>query len=158
MVTGSTLSKKPLLDVEEKRANFCETLIERTKGLGWSLHAWAVMKNHYHFIAQSPDNALSLKLVVQGVHSITAKFINRVDIAPGRQVWYNYWDTCLQTEKEYYARLNYVILNPVKHGLVMNPEDYPFSSYRYFLENAEPDFSKMILSQQIDDLQIIDDF
>ncbi|GAB4402752.1 MAG: hypothetical protein OHK003_30300 [Anaerolineales bacterium] len=39
MVTGSTLSKEPLLDTEEKRANFCDTLVERTKTLGWTLHA-----------------------------------------------------------------------------------------------------------------------
>ncbi len=158
MVTGSTLSKEHLLGAEEKRANFCETLIERAKVLGWVLHAWAVMKNHYHFIAQSPENALSLKLLVQGVHSITSKFINQMDNTPGRRVWYNYWDTCLQTESAYYARLNYVILNPVKHGLVQNPEEYPFSSYKYFIENSESDFRNMVLSQEIDDLQISDEF
>jgi putative transposase len=158
MVTGSTLSKEPLLDAEEKRANFCEALIERTTVLGWVLHAWVVLKNHYHFIAQSPENALSLKLLIQGVHSISAKFINRIDDTPGRRIWYNYWDTCLQTEASYYARLNYVILNPVKHGLAQNPEEYPFSSYKYFIENSEPDFQKMVLSQPIDDLEISDDF
>jgi len=54
--------------------------------------------------------------------------------------------------------MNYVILNPVKHGLVQNPEEYPFSSYKYFIENAEPDFKKMVLSEPIDDLEIEDDF
>jgi putative transposase len=157
MVTGSTLYKKPFLDKEEKRANFLKTLFERSNILGWVLHAWVVMKDHYHFIAQSPDNALSLKMLVQGIHSINAKFVNRVDNAPRRRIWYNYWDTCLQTERSYYARMNYVILNPVKHGLVDNPEDYPFSSYRYFVENTEPDFRKMVFSQPIDDLQIDDD-
>ncbi len=39
MVTGSTLSKEHLLGAEEKRANFCETLIERAKVLGWVLRA-----------------------------------------------------------------------------------------------------------------------
>lgn len=158
MVTGSTLYKKPFLDTEEKLANFCETLFERANILGWALHAWVVMKDHYHFIAQSPDNALSLKMLVQGIHSINSKFVNRVDNAPRRRIWYNYWDTCLQTEKTYYARMNYVILNPVKHGLVDNPEDYPFSSYRYFVENTEPDFRKMVFLQPINDLQIDDEF
>lgn len=53
--------------------------------------------------------------------------------------------------------MNYVILNPVKHGLVEAPEDYPFSSYKYFAENTEPDFRKMVLSQPIDNLQIDDE-
>jgi len=158
MVTGSTLYKKPFLDKEEKRANFLEILFERTKVLGWALHAWAVMTDHYHFIAQSPENAYSLKMLTEGVHSINAKFVNQVDNTPRRRIWYNYWDTCLQTEASYYSRMNYVILNPVKHGLVENPEDYPFSSYRYFVESTEPDFQQMILSQPIDDLQIEDEF
>ncbi len=158
IVTGATLYKKLLLDSDSKRANFCETLIERAGILGWSLEAWFVMSNHYHFIARSPENALSLKALIQGVHSINAKFINRIDETPGRRVWYNYWDACIMTEESYYARLNYVICNPVKHGLVQNPEDYPFSSYRYFLENTEPDFQKLVLSQSVDDVQIMDDF
>ncbi len=158
IVTGATLYKKPLLDSDSKRINFCETLIERAGILGWSLEAWFVMSNHYHFIARSPENALSLKALIQGVHSINAKFIDRIDEMPGRRVWYNYWDTCIMTEESYYARLNYVILNPVKHELVQSPEDYPFSSYRCFLENAEPDFQKLVLSQSFDDVQIMDDF
>ena len=158
IVTGATLYKKTLLDSDSKRFNFCETLVERTGILGWSLEAWAVMPSHYHFIGRNPENALSLKALIQGVHSINAKFINRIDETPGRRVWYNYWDTCIMTEESYYARLNYVIHNPVKHGLAQNPEDYPFSSYRHFLENTEPDFQKLVLSRSIDDVQIIDDF
>jgi putative transposase len=157
IVTGSTLHKKTLLDSNAKRAHFCETLTERASILGWALKAWVVMPEHYHFIAQSPENALSLKALIQGVHSINAKFVNRVDETPGRRVWYNYWDTCIKTEKSYYARFNYVIINPVKHGLVQKPEDYLFSSYKYFIENSEPEFQKMILSCT-DDAQVEDEY
>jgi REP-associated tyrosine transposase len=146
MVTGSTLYGKPLLDSDAKLANFYETLMERASILKWSLDARVVMPAHYHFIARSPENALSLKELIQGVHAVNAKFVNRMDGAPGRKVWYNYWDSCIQSEISYYARMRYVMMNPVKHGLVQNPEDYPFSSYKYFLENSESDFLKAVLS------------
>src|SRR5215203_5681525 len=145
MVTGSTLYRKPLLDSDEKLANFCETLFERANILNWSLDAWFVTSTHYHFIGRSPENALSLKTLIQGIHSISAKFLNQIDGTPGRKVWYNYWDSCIQSETSYFARMNYVIMNPVKHGLVQIPEEYPFSNYKYF-ENLEPDFQKIILS------------
>jgi len=157
MITGATLYKKPLLDSEEKRANFCETLLERAGVLGWSVKAWSVMPNHYHFVAQSPENALSLKTLLQGVHSINAKFVNRIDGKPGQRVWYNYWDTCIKNEASYYARMLYVMMNPVKHGLAQNPEDYPFSSYKHFFENSEPEFQKMVLSCT-DDAEVADDY
>jgi putative transposase len=157
IVTGSILNKQPLLDSEGKRQHFCETLSARAKSLGWALDAWSVMTNHYHFVAGSPENALTLEVLIQGLHSITAKFINVEDGTPGRKVWYNYWDTCIRTEASYYARLQYVMMNPVKHGLVQNPEDYPFSSYRYFLENSEPEFRKEVLVCS-EDAQVLDDF
>ncbi|MBL8079537.1 MAG: transposase [Anaerolineales bacterium] len=157
IVTGSVIDKKPLLDSDAKLGHFCETLIERSKILNWSLEAWAVMSNHYHFIARSPEDALSLKSLIQGVHSISAKFVNAKDAQPGRKVWHNYWDTCIRTEKSYYARMNYVMMNPVKHGLVEKPEEYPFSSYRYFIENTQRDFRQTVLSCK-DDAEIEDNY
>jgi putative transposase len=153
MVTGSVLYGKPFLDSNDKLANFCETLFERARILAWSLEAWFVLPTHYHFIARSPEDALSLKALVQGVHSINAKFVNRMDGTPGRKVWYNYWDSCIQNEASYLARMRYVMMNPVKHGLVQNPEDYQFSSYRYFVENSEPEFQQSVLATR-DDVQV----
>lgn len=153
MVTGSVVYGKPLLDSDEKLANFCETLFERAKLLNWSIDAWFVMPTHYHFIARSPEDALSLKALIQGVHSINAKFVNRADGTPGRKVWYNYWDSCIQNEASYLARMRYVMINPVKHGLVQNPEDYLFSSYKYFLEDSEPEFRQRVLATG-DDVQM----
>lgn len=150
MVTGSVLYGKPLLNSTEKLANFCETLFERARILDWTLDAWFVMSTHYHFIARSPEHALSLKELVQGVHSINAKFVNRLDGTPGRKVWYNYWDSCIQNEASYLARLRYVMMNPVKHGLVQNAEEYPFSSYKYFMESSEPDFQKSVFASHED--------
>ena len=146
MVTGSVLYGKPLLNTNEKLANFCETLLDRARILDWTLEAWFVMSTHYHFIARSPENALSLKELIQGVHSINAKFVNRKDGIAGRKVWYNYWDSCIQNEASYLSRLRYVTMNPLKHGLVQNAEEYPFSSYKYFMENSEPDFQKRVFA------------
>lgn len=158
MVTGSTLYQKPFLDTDAKKAMFCETLINRSRFHGWELEAWAVMPTHYHFVSRAPDNAASLKMLIQGLHSITAKFINAVDKTPGRQVWYNYWDSCITYEHSYYARLNYVHSNPVKHGLVENAEDYPFCSYSWFLKTGSIEFQKQVFDQPIDKMNIKDDF
>jgi putative transposase len=158
MVTGAVLYKQHLLDTDEKLANFCETLMEHAKISGWTLEAWFVMRNHYHFVARSPENAQSLKSLIQAIHSINAKFVNRIDGTPGRKVWYNYWDSCIQSQRSYQARLNYVIMNPVKHELVQHPAEYWFSSYHWFYENAEPDFRQSVMAESVDGEQIVDDF
>jgi len=158
MVTGATLRKRYLLDTGEKKQHFCETLFKRATILGWDLEAWAVLSNHYHFVAQAPEEATTLKLLIQAVHSISSKYVNHLDGTPGRQVWYNYWDTCITYETSYLARLHYVHVNAVKHGVVARAEDYPFCSYRWFMEGVAPDFWRRVFAQPIDRLHVEDDF
>ena len=53
---------------------------------------------------------------------------------------------CIQMEASYHARMRYVIMNAVKHGLVQNPEDYPYSIYKYFVVNTQPNFRNKVFS------------
>ena len=158
IVTGSFLYNKRLLIDEKRKSLVLEILFERADHWGWDLEAWAVLENHYHFIGQAPDNALTLAKLIQQFHSKSAVELNKLDKTLGRKVWYNYWDTCITLETSYYARLHYVHLNPIKHGLVENAEDYPFCSYRWFLEQADDDFQEMVTNQPIDRVGVYDDF
>ncbi|MCC6300406.1 MAG: hypothetical protein IT314_14020 [Anaerolineales bacterium] len=49
-------------------------------------------------------------------------------------------------------------MNPVKHGLVKNAEEYPFCSYNWFLEKADRDFREAVMNQPMDRIDIEDDF
>ncbi|MBC8509460.1 MAG: transposase [Chloroflexi bacterium] len=158
MVTGSCYQRVHFLDSDQKKQHLCETLFERADQFGWRLEAWAVLSNHYHFVAQAPEDAATLKSLMQAVHSISAIEVNKIDDQPGRKVWYNYWDSCINAEASYLPRLTYVHMNPVKHGIVENAEDYPFCSYRWFIENGDPEFVKMVLHQPLEDLKVKDDF
>ena len=39
-------------------------------------------------------------------------------IGGAAQIFYNYWNTCINFEKSYFTRINYFWNNPVKHGYV----------------------------------------
>lgn len=158
IVTGSLLYKKRLLMDDKHKSLVLETLLERAAFWGWELEAWAVLENHYHFIARAPENPLTLEKLMRQLHSKTAVVLNKWDKASGRRVWYNYWDTCITHETSYYARLHYVHINPVKHGLVQNAEDYPFGSYRWFLDKVDKSFQDRVLNQPINRVDIFDDF
>jgi putative transposase len=118
----------------------------------------AILENHYHFISQAPENARTLEKLIRQFHSKSALELNRLDKTPGRKVWYNYWDTCITNETSYLARMHYIHLNFVKHGLVEMAEDYPFCSYRWFLEKADAEFRDRVMSQPMDRIDIEDDF
>jgi len=158
MVTGATLYKTPIMKTDTHKTLFCTTLFERADICGWELQTWAVLDNHYHFIAESPENAHSLVPFIRELHSITAIGFNRLDGTSGRRVWYNYWDSCITNETSYLARLHYVHQNPVKHGATAISEDYPFCSYRWFISTGEPGLQNQVFSQPLDRVLIEDDF
>ena len=158
MITGAIVYKQHLLNEGRKKQLVLETLFERSKLLGWKMEAWAVLSNHYHFIAQAPEHANSLSKLIRQIHSITAIQLNNWDNTPGRQVWFNYLDTCLTYERSYLARLHYVHMNPVKHGLVDDVLDYPYCSFKWFIEEADDDLQQQVFRQPIDRVKAVDDF
>jgi putative transposase len=96
------------------------------------LYAWVIMDNHYHLLIKSHIGD-DLSVFFRKLHGATAFEINGRDGTRGRQLWHNYWDTCIRTEADYWTRLNYIHHNPVKHGYASRMEDWPFSSYAYYL-------------------------
>ncbi len=158
IVTGSLLYKKRLLFDDERKQLVLRILLERAAHWRWELQAWSVLENHYHFVGQAPENALTLEPLIRQIHSKTAVELNKLDMTPGRKVWHNYWDTCITHESSYLARVHYVHTNPVKHGLVQQAEDYPFCSYRWFLEKADVEFRDKVMNQPMDRVEVEDDF
>jgi putative transposase len=127
----------------------------------WQFEAWAVFSNHYHFVAHSPPeapDASSLSDMLSVLHVKTAGWINRLDQAPGRQVWFNFWDTRLTHQRSYLVRLNYVHQNAVKHGLVPVANQYPWCSAAWFDRTASPAIVKSIYRFKWDRISVVDDF
>jgi putative transposase len=96
--------------------------------------------------------------MLKNLHSKTAGWVNQLDQAPGRRVWFNYWDTRLTFQKSYLARLHYTHQNAVKHGLVPVANQYPFCSSAWFERTATPAQVQTLYRVPIDRLQLPDDF
>ena len=158
MITAGTLDKLPFFHGEDRLDFLQNALWDALAKHEWLLQAWAVFANHYHFIAKSSQGENSLADLIRELHSITAREVNRLDHAPGRQVWFQYCDTCLTYEKSWLARLNYVNNNAVHHGLVQNAIQYPFCSATWFQQKADPSFCRKVASFRYDRLKIVDEF
>jgi putative transposase len=47
-----------------------------------------------------------------------------------RGIWHQrYWEHTIRNDRDYAAHMDYSHFNPVKHGLVAKPSDWPFSSF-----------------------------
>jgi len=158
MVTGATLDKMHHFRRAERLRVLHRGLLTVARDYGWQLEAWAVFSNHYHFIAHSPDDAATLSDMLSTLHVRLAGWINRLDRATGRQVWFNFRETLLTYEKSYLSRLNYVHQNPVKHGLVPVANQYPWCSAAWFEREASPAMVKTIYGFKVDRIKVADDY
>jgi len=157
MVTAGTTEKRHYFVGDDRLDYLQASLLECAREFGWTLYAWVVFPNHYHFLGQSPEDPRTLSKLVRKLHATTAVKINRLDAAPGRRVWYQYWDSRISFEKSYLARLNYIHQNAVRHGMVRFAGDYKWSSAKIFFGTA-PRALQRTLDGFADLPRLVDDF
>jgi putative transposase len=158
-VTARTAERRHLLADDGMKDWFQAALLELAKEFGWRLEAWAVLANHYHFIAHSPEGAgaengaESLRAWVRKLHSLATKELNRRENQPGRtRLWQNYRETRLTHQHSYLARLHYVHHNAVHHGLVRMGVDWPWCSARAFQAAVTPAWYKTVTSFRYEEI------
>jgi putative transposase len=158
MVTASTYLKAHHFQTHERLQFLHDNLLSLAGIYGWELHAWAVLSNHYHFVAKSPQNAANLSEWIGKLHQLTAAKINQLDNTPNKKVWFQYWDSKITIHTSYLARLNYVHQNPRKHGLVSQAASYSWCSASHFELHAAKSFVKSVYSFDVNKVQVYDEF
>jgi len=158
IVTCGTYLKKAVYRGTDRLEYLCDLLLDLAEKYQWELQAWAVFPNHYHFVAQSPQTAESLRKFTKHLHSVATIQANKWEGTPGRKVWFQYWETLLTYPESYFARLSYVHRNAVHHGIVREPSLYPWCSARWFERQAATSFYKRIMAMKIDRVKVEDEF
>jgi putative transposase len=130
-ITASTVNHAFYLSTQAHLILWRDAFFELASKFDLTICAWVVLKNHYHIMVQ-PSKGRDIGKFIGQLHGRTSRQINLLDNIKGRQVWYSYWDTCIRGEADFWARFNYIHYNPVKHRYAENPEDWAFSSYRFY--------------------------
>ncbi len=137
-ITAGTLYRRPIMHNGPRKDMVKQGIDLLFDRHNWHLIAWVILDNHYHMLARAPESgAGALARWVNDLHKFTAGRWNKEDRTPGRQVWHEYWDRCITSESSFYARINYIHWNPVKHGYADHPRDYPHGSYFAFFGHDE---------------------
>jgi putative transposase len=123
----------------------------------WELQAWAIFSNHYHFVAESEDPKTLREMTMQA-NSLSARFVNNLDHRSGRTIWHQYWNTQITFPRSFFARLNYVHSNAVRHGVVPQAELYPWCSAGWFARNAPPAFRRAVMNFPWNEVKIPDEY
>ena len=134
LLTAACYEHRHHLHTPERRQTVLDSLFEQFIQHGMEIRAWTVLTNHYHLLAHVTEFEALGKMFGQ-VHGRTSHAWNQLDNRRGRKIWRRYGDRAIRSERHYYTTLNYIHYNPVKHGLVPSPYDWPWSSVHWYVEH-----------------------
>ncbi|WP_336367001.1 transposase [Marinobacter sp. C2H3] len=94
-----------------------------------AIHAWALMTNHVHLLV-TPSDETGVSDFMQSIGRRYVRFFNRRHDRTGG-LWEGRFRSCVIDSENYLLSCQrYIELNPVKAGMVKNPEDYWWTSYQ----------------------------
>lgn len=123
------------MDTPERLTEFEARLLESMDSVEADVSGWVILPNHYHLLVDVSSLDL-VSAVLKQLHGATSREWNLEDGLDGqRRVWYKFEDRMIRDTRHFYRALNYIHYNPVKHGYVSDPFEWPWSSVDSYKES-----------------------
>ena len=135
-VTSRGNAREPIFLEDHDRRSFLHILGEVVERYRWLTHAYCLMTNHYHLLVETPEGNLS-----RGMRQINGLYTQRFNHGHervGHILQGRFGAVLVERETHLLELARYVVLNPVRAGLVDSAETYPWSSLRATLALTEP--------------------
>lgn len=108
---------------------YLDSLREWKEKLGCKVYSYCLMTNHVHLVVDPGRDEHNLSLLMKRIAGRQTRHINKLDRRSGTLWDGRYKSSPISTNDYLMACCRYVELNPVRAGLVTQPEDYRWSSY-----------------------------
>jgi putative transposase len=104
----------------------------------FTIDAWVLLPEHIHCIWTLPEGDADFS---KRWGLIKAKYSKKIKGRLTTPVWQKrFWEHLIRDDLDLERHADYIHYNPVKHGLVENPRDWPFSTiHRYVKEGLYPE-------------------
>ena len=98
------------------------------------VHSYCLMSNHFHLMLETVEP--NLGLAMRHLNGDYTQYFNRRHHTVGHLFQGRYKAILVQKESYLIELSRYIVLNPVRAKMVATPEEWPWSSHRYFLGQA----------------------
>jgi putative transposase len=103
----------------------------------FDINAWVVLPDHMHAVWTLPSDDTDFPTRWRLIRTFFARSLpateRRSPVQEARNergIWQRrYWEHLIRDEKDYLRHVHYCYFNPVKHGLVANVGDWPYSTF-----------------------------
>src|SRR5436190_509191 len=124
----------PIFMEPADRRIFLSLVLRIARRRGWTLHASCLMTNHFHLVVEVREPDLSAGM--QEINGRYAQMFNHRHGRSGHLFGGRFSSKSIEGDTQYAATLTYVLMNPVRAGLVTRPEDWPWTWSRFGTDSA----------------------
>lgn len=122
------------------------------------IDAWVVLPDHMHAVWTLPPGDDDYSARWKAIKIAFAKALPKTEcLSPVRSakgergIWQRrFWEHTIRDERDYAAHVDYVHINPAKHGLASCVKDWPHSSFHRLVEQGV--YARDWAGQGVDDL------
>ena len=115
-------------NLDDDRTAFLDSLTATCERFRWVCHAYCLMTNHYHLLVETADANLSKGM--RQLNGVYSQYVNRTHGRVGHLFQGRFKGILVERDSYLLELARYVVLNPVRAGIVPTPGDWPWSSYR----------------------------
>jgi putative transposase len=105
------------------------------------INAWVVLPDHLHCVLTLPQDTDDFPVRWRLIKLFFSKGLPRTERLSAtrrkrseRGIWqWRFWEHTITTELDYCKHIDYVHVNPLKHGYVDRVQDWPYSTFHHYL-------------------------
>lgn len=127
-ITSRGNKKEPIFLSDSDRILFLKILEKTIFKHNWLCYSYSLMDNHYHLLIETPDGNLSSG--IRDLNGIYTQSFNKKNKTVGHLLQGRFKSFLIEKETYLLEVARYIVLNPVRAGLVDHPKDWLWSSYR----------------------------
>jgi putative transposase len=125
--------------------DFLRNALRRVKSRhAFEIDAMVVLPNHFHLLMTLPPNDAGFSMRIGAIKSTFSKQLPKDEyVRPSRAskrergIWQRrFWEHLIRDDKDFENHVDYIHINPVKHGYVQHAADWPHSSIHRFIERG----------------------
>jgi putative transposase len=129
-LTFSCFHRRPNFATPTSRTTFESSLERVRRAYGLWVYGYVVMPEHVHLLVSEPER----DTLARAMQSLKQSVARRLALRAADPFWQaRYYDFNVWSEMKFVEKLRYIHRNPVKRGLVAQPEDWAWSSFRHYL-------------------------